>query len=454
MKNSTLNMTEGNTTSLLIKFSIPMLIGNLFQQLYNIVDSVIVGKLVGADALAAVGVTGPMGFFFFALCNGIGSGGGIVTSQCFGSGDTKDVKSCISNVGYIMVAFPFVVGIAAFFLAGPLLKLLDTPEVIFADALAYLQILCIGLVFVSVYNYVSSMLRALGDSKTPLYFLIFSCILNTVLDVLFVKSFHMGVIGAGVATLIAQFVSGVACLIFAFRTNPFFKLSKSDWKINGEVIRRSVKIGIPLSLQFSLIAISTMALQRVVNAFGAVAVAAFTATSRVEQVIHQPYQTLSAALSTYTGQNFGAKKQDRVLLGYRKGMKLMVLFTILMLLVMQFFGKQITMIFINEAEVIDMGAKSLKITSWFYFFLGLIYVVRGVLNGVGDSFFALFNGIIEVIGRFTFPVLMTMIPVFGLWGIWWSVGVVWLLSGITAWFRYIWFRKKTIGLQEMVKTPE
>ncbi|MBS7261356.1 MAG: MATE family efflux transporter [Treponema sp.] len=451
MKNSTMNMTEGGITGLLIRFSIPMLMGNLFQQLYNIVDSIIVGKLVGADALAAVGVTGPMGFFFFALCNGIGAGGGIVTSQSFGSGDTKNVKSCITNVGYIMIAFSFVVGIAAFFLSGPLLRLLDTPSDIFPEAFIYLRITCIGLVFVSVYNYISSMLRALGDSKTPLYFLIFSCILNIFLDLLFVKTFGMGVFGAGVATLISQFISGAACIVFAFRTNEYFRLSKADMKVNPEVIRRSVKIGVPLSLQFSLIAISTMALQRVVNTFGAVAVAAFTATSRVEQLIHQPYQTLSAALSTFSGQNFGARKMDRLLKGYRKGMKLMVIFTGLMLLVMQIFAKQITSIFINEPEVIEMGAMSLKITSWFYFFLGLIYTVRGVLNGVGDSFFALYNGIIEVIGRFTFPILMTMIPFFGVWGIWWSVGVVWLLSGVTAWGRYLGFRRKTL---KMIETPE
>lgn len=451
MKNSTMNMTEGGITGLLIRFSIPMLMGNLFQQLYNIVDSIIVGKLVGADALAAVGVTGPMGFFFFALCNGIGAGGGIVTSQSFGSGDTKNVKSCITNVGYIMIAFPFIVGIAAFFLSGPLLRLLDTPSDIFPEAFIYLRITCIGLVFVSVYNYISSMLRALGDSKTPLFFLIFSCILNIFLDLLFVKTFGMGVFGAGVATLISQFISGAACIVFAFRTNEYFRLSKADMKVNPEVIRRSVKIGVPLSLQFSLIAISTMALQRVVNTFGAVAVAAFTATSRVEQLIHQPYQTLSAALSTFSGQNFGARKMDRLLKGYRKGMKLMVIFTGLMLLVMQIFPKQITSIFINEPDVIEMGAMSLKITSWFYFFLGLIYTVRGVLNGVGDSFFALYNGIIEVIGRFTFPILMTMIPFFGVWGIWWSVGVVWLLSGVTAWGRYLGFRRKTL---KVIETPE
>lgn len=441
MKNNTVNMTEGNPVRLLVAFSIPMLIGNIFQQLYNIVDSIVVGKLVGADALAAIGVTGPMSFFFFALCNGIGSGGGIVTSQCFGANNKKDVKSCISNVGYIMIAFPFVVGVAAFFLSGPLLRLLQTPENIFHDAFIYLRVMCVGLVFVSVYNYVSSMLRALGDSRTPLYFLIFSCILNTILDIVFVKYLNLNVFGAGLATLISQFVSGALCLIFAFRTNEYFKLEKKDLAINREVIRRSVKIGIPLSLQFSLIAISTMALQRVVNAFGAVTVAAFTATSRIEQVIHQPYQTLSAALSTFVGQNFGARKQNRMTEGYKKAMWIMITFTVLMLVVMQLWGSQITSLFVNDEEVIAMGAMSLRITSIFYVFLGLIYVVRGYMNGIGDAFFAILNGIVEVIGRFTVPILLTMIPFIGVWGIWWSVGVVWGLSGFTAWLRYIYIRK-------------
>ncbi len=442
MRTNALNMTEGNTTGLLIKFSIPMLIGNIFQQLYNIVDSVIVGRLVGKDALAAIGVTGPMTFLFFAICNGIGSGGGIITSQFFGSGDKKSVKTCITNVGYIMICFPFAVGIAAFFLTGPLLRLLKTPQDIFEDAFIYMRILCVGLVFVSLYNYISSMLRALGDSKTPLYFLIFSCILNTGLDIYFVKYLGLSVFGAGIATLISQFVSGVLCLVFALRTNPFFNLEKDDFAINKNIIASSVKIGVPLSLQFSLIAISTMALQRVVNSFGAVAVAAFTSTSRIEQIIHQPYQSLSAAVSTFTGQNFGAKKNKRILEGYKKGLFLMTAFTIIMLVVMQLFGKQITSLFVKEEDVIHMGAVALNITSLFYIFLGCIYIVRGVLNGIGDSFFMLYNGIVEVVGRFTVPFLLTMIPAINVWGIWWSVGVVWFISGFTAWLRYQSFKKK------------
>lgn len=442
VKEKTMNMTMGNPIKLLIVFAIPMMIGNIFQQLYNVVDSVIVGRLVGKDALAAIGATGSITFLFFALCNGIGSGGGIITAQFFGKGDTKQVKKCLANVAYIMVVFPIVVGSIAFVLTKPLLVLLDTPANVLKDAVLYMQIMCIGLAFVSIYNYVASMLRALGDSKTPLYFLIFSCILNTVLDFVFVYFFGWGVMGAGLATLISQFVSGAVCLYYAFRYNSYFKFTRSDLMVDKDIILKAIKIGVPLSLQFSLIAISCMALQKVVNSFGEVAMAAFTATSRIEQVIHQPYQTLGTALSTYTGQNYGAKKYDRVVAGYRKSMLLMVIFTLLMLPVMQFFGEPITGIFVKDKEVIKMGAVALQITSVFYIFLGVIYVVRGVLNGVGDAFFALLNGIIEVIGRFSVPIALTSIAAIGLWGIWWSVGVVWFLSGLTAWLRYIWYKKK------------
>lgn len=448
MKQQTMNMTEGNPTKLLIVFAIPMMIGNIFQQLYNLVDSIVVGQLIGADALASIGATNSVTFLFFALCNGIGAGGGIITSHSFGKGDTKEVKSCIANIAYIMIAFPFVVGVAAFFLAGPVLKLLQTPENIFPDAYTYLRINAIGLMFVSIYNYISSMLRALGDSKTPLYFLIFSCILNTILDIAFVKFLKLGVFGAGIATLISQFVSGALCIIFAIKTNSYFQLTKKDLRTNTTIIAKAVKLGVPLSLQFSLIAISCMALQRVVNTFGPIAVAAFTATSRIEQVVHQPYQTLSAALSTFIGQNYGAKKNERLFVGYRKSLLLMIVFTLIMLPVMQFGGNFITSWFVKDVEVIEMGAKALKITSWFYVFLGMIYVIRGVLNGVGDAFFALLNGIVEVIGRFVVPVLMVMIPGVGLWGIWWSVGIVWFLSGFTAWLRYVWFKPKLKNVKE------
>jgi len=444
MKNTTVNMTEGEPIRLLIRFSIPMLIGNIFQQLYNLADSIIVGQLIGADALAAIGTTGSISFFFFAICNGIGSGGGIITSQYFGQGDTSKVKNCIVNTGYIMVVFPIIVGTIAFVLAEPFLILLETPESILKDSTDYLKITCIGLLFVSIYNYISSMLRALGDSKTPLYFLVFACILNIILDIICVYSFGWGVVGAGIATIFSQLVSGALCIAFALKKNPYFKFTRYNFKINRIIIMQTIKLGVPLSLQYSLIAISCMALQRIVNAFGPIAVAAFTATNRIEQLLHQPYQTLSAALSTYGGQNYGAKKNDRIILGYKKSMMLMAIFTSCMIPLLCLFGRQITAIFVNDEAVIDMGATGLRISSFFYIFLGIIYVVRGALNSVGDAFFALLNGIVEVIGRFTVPVFLTVIPGIGLWGIWWSVGIVWFMSGFSAWLRYLVIKKRIL----------
>lgn len=437
-------MTEGDTISLIVRFSIPMLIGNLFQQLYNLVDSVIVGQFVGSAALGSIGATNSVTFLFFALCNGFGNGGGIITSQFFGKGDDDSVKKCIANTAYIMMIFPIIVGIVSFLMTAPILRLLDTPSELMADAVSYMQIMCLGMIFVSLYNYASAMLRALGDSKTPLYFLIFSCILNTGLDVLFVYVFKMSVRGAGIATVISQFISAFACLGFAIMKNPYFKMKKEDLKFDLAISGKVVRLGGPLSLQFSLIAISCMALQKVVNAYGPVAVAAFTATSRIEQIIHQPYQTLSAALATYTGQNYGAKKMERVREGFRKSFMLMVVFTLIMLPVMQLFGEHIIRIFVNEEDVIAMGARAIRITSLFYIMLGIIYVVRGVLNGLGDSLFALLNGFVEVVGRFIVPVWMTGMATIGLWGIWWSVGIVWALSGLTAWLRYFDYRRRKV----------
>jgi putative MATE family efflux protein len=437
-------MTEGSPVSLILLFSVPMLIGNLFQQVYNLVDSVIVGKYVNADALAAIGATGSVTFLFFAICNGIGSGGGIITSQCFGKKDDEAVKSCIVNTGYIMLVFPIIVGFIAYILTVPILTLLDTPAEILKDAADYMKIMCVGLVFVSLYNYISSMLRALGDSKTPLFFLIFSCLLNTGLDFLFVVGFGMSVRGAGIATVISQLVSGVGCMLYAMKTNSYFKFTKENMKYNKHITMSVLKLGLPLSFQFSMIAISCMALQKVVNSFGKTTVAAFSATSRIEQIIHQPYQTLGAALSTFTGQNYGANLKDRVKEGYKKSLMIMVIFSIIMLPIMQLFSENIVRIFVDEEPVIVMGAKALRITSYFYVMLGTIYTVRGVLNGLGDSIFALLNGIVEVIGRFTVPFMLVVIPAIGLWGIWWSVGIVWSLAGITALMRYFSFRKRVL----------
>ncbi|MBR6159006.1 MAG: MATE family efflux transporter, partial [Lachnospiraceae bacterium] len=307
-----------------------------------------------------------------------------------------------------------------------------------------IRYMAVGLTFVSLYNYIASMLRALGDSKTPLYFLILSTILNVFLDLLLVYNFGMGIKGAAIATIISQFTAMLSCGAYAHHINPYFRLKREDFVITKDMSYRIVRLGVPMSLQFALISISGMAVQRVVNSYGTVVIAAFTATNRIEQLIHQPYTTLGTSIATFCGQNYGAMKNDRVYLGYKKGLVIMLCLTAAMIAGMQLFGGAITGLFVTDENVIRLGAMGLRITSLFYPALGLIYVVRGVLTGVGDAFFALFNGIVEVIGRFTIPILMTKYMGMGETGIWVSAGVVWVLSGVTAWYRYYTFLHKRI----------
>ena len=457
MKSNITDMTKGSPAKHILLFALPALIGNIFQQVYNLADSIIVGNVVGSDAFAAIGVTSSITFLFFALCNGIGSGGGVVVSQYYGAHDDKNVKKCIVNSGIIMLIVPVIFGVLGFTLSPLILKLLDTPDHLMADAVLYTRFMCVGLLFVSLYNFLSSMLKALGDSKSPLYFLIISTVINIVMDILLVCVIPLGIMGAALATVISQFISVLLSGIYAYKKNPYFHISRKDISVSVNMIFRIVRLGVPMSLQFALIAISSMALQRVVNGFDTVAITAFTATNRIEQFIHQPYMTLAASLATFSGQNYGAKRNDRVLEGYRKSLLIMVILTSFLMLVMQLFGQTLVSFFvskedINAPAVIALGAKGLRITSLFYLALGMIYVVRGVLTGIGDAFFSLFNGIIEVIGRFTIPLLLTAYLGYGEAGIWLSSGLVWLLSGVTAWIRYkAYFRSKVSIPEKTIK---
>ncbi|MCR5580737.1 MAG: MATE family efflux transporter [Pseudobutyrivibrio sp.] len=445
MPNSNItDMTQGNPTKHLLLFSLPTLIGNIFQQIYNLADSIIVGRFVGANAFAAVGATSSITFLFFALCNGIGGGGGIVVSQFYGAHEESNVKNCIINTGVIMLIVPILFGTIGFAAAPQFLQLLSTPDNILADAISYTRYMCVGLLFVSLYNYLSSMLRALGDSKTPLYFLIFSIILNIILDIVMVCFLELGIQGAALATILAQFISVILCGIYAYRTNTYFRFGFKDIHLSRQIAYRVIRLGVPMSIQFGLIAISSMAVQRIVNSYGTIVVAAFTATNRIEQLIHQPYTTLGTSLSTFSGQNFGAKRNDRVLKGYYSGIRIMIVLTIVLIFIMQFFGRGITGLFVEDEEIISLGALGLRITSLFYFALGMIYVIRGVLTGIGDAFFSLFNGIVEVIGRFTIPILFCSYLGFAEKGIWISAGIVWVISFITAWIRYITYFRRTI----------
>ncbi|WP_330622256.1 MATE family efflux transporter [Roseburia sp. MSJ-14] len=279
------DMTKGNEVGLLLRFALPMLVGNIFQQLYNMVDSIIVGKFVGSNALGAVGAVGNLNFLFFSLCLGLASGIGILISQFFGAGKDDYVKKIIANSVYIITISGAVMSIISFVFARPILYLMNTPAENMEDAVIYMQIVCGATVIVAIYNGISSILRALGDSKTPLIFLIVSSFINVGLDLLFVLVFHWGVAGAAWATVIAQLISAIGSILFALSRNPYLRLEKRHFTVDNDIIKKSFQIGLPVAGQNAMIAFSCVALQSVVNNYGATVMAAYTATSRVEQLV-------------------------------------------------------------------------------------------------------------------------------------------------------------------------
>jgi len=439
-----MDMTVGNPTKLILTFMLPMLLGNVFNQFYSMVDSIIVGRIVGANALAAVGASGAINFLFFSLTLGMGNGAGVIISHYFGAGKETEVKETICNAAYIMLCTGLLTATISFVAARPILTLLNTPSDIINESVVYMRIICGGVIATAIYNGISSMLRAVGDSKTPLYFLIFSSFLNIGLDLFFVKVFSLGVAGAAFATILSQFIAGGGAAVFAFTKNPYFFMKKENTRINREKIKQICRIGIPLAFQTSLIAISCIILQRVVNGFGSMVVAAYTATSRIEQLIQQPFNSLGMSVSTFTGQNLGAGEEERVKKGFLRGELCVLIFAVLMIPVMFAFGGNIVALFVADAEVIALGDMGVKISSLFFPALGTIHICRGVLNGAGDSAYSLMNGVYEILGRVIFPLPLTMIPAIGVWGIWWATGLTWALVGSFSIIRYIggkWKRK-------------
>lgn len=448
------DMTKGNAAGLLLRFAFPMLVGNIFQQFYNMADSVIVGKFVGPHALGAVGCVGSLNFMFFSLCMGLGAGLGVLISQYFGAGQDDYVKKIIANAIYITVLAGVLMSLCGTLLAEPVLRIMHTPKENFQDALVYMRIVCGATVVVAGYNMISSILRALGDSRTPLLFLIAACGINIVLDLLFVLVFHMGVAGAAFATVLAQVLAMAGSVWAGIRNNPYLQLEKRHFRPDREIFKNSLRLGLPIAAQNALIAFSCVALQSVVNRYGAVVMAAYTATSRVEQLVQQPFGSLGTAVSTFAGQNAGAGRYDRVTAGCRVSVGIVVIFSLIMVAVMFLLGDRIVSLFVNDPEVIRIGAKGLQITSLMYTGLGLIYVMRGMLNGVGDAAFAMINGVTEVIGRVGFAWLLMMLPSVGIWGVWYTNGFTWAMTGAANVIRVLQGKWKTKSMIQPADLPE
>lgn len=307
----TTDMTQSSEMRHIIMFSLPLLAGNLLQQTYNIVDTMVVGRYLGDGALAAVGATGSITYLFYTLCIGLSVGAGIIVAQYFGAGKKKALRSAVFNSALVTAIFGIVISLLSVPATRPILELLKVPDKLIGDSVAYMQIACGGTIAVAAYNWINAIMRALGDSKTPLIFLGAASLLNALLDLLFVVVFKFGIAGAAWATVLTQALSAISCIVYCFAVSREIKLTADDLHADKDMMSRCVKTGVPIAIQNGLISVSMVALQRVTNGFGETVMATYTVSMRIEQFVQQPFSSLNAAVSTFTGQNIGAGKEKR-----------------------------------------------------------------------------------------------------------------------------------------------
>lgn len=395
------DMTVGSPTKLLIFFSIPLLVGNVFQLFYGMADTVIVGRTIGVSALAAVGSTGSLSFLVIGFVLGLTSGCSVITAQRFGAGDDAGVRRSVATS--IIINAIFSLGITLISAVGTrwLLEAMQTPADIIDMAYEYIIVIFLGTTASVFYNLFSAILRSLGDSRTPLYFLILACILNIILDFVLILSFKMGVAGAGVATVIAQGLSAVLCLLYSLWRFPILRLRREDWRWDWDFAKQHMRIAMPMAFQFSITALGAMVLQWSLNSLGSGAVAAFTAASKIEQLATQALPSIGSAIATFTAQNYGAGKLDRIRQGVRQCCFLSTGAALLGGLIMVFFGKPLITFVIGSVapEVFDMAYLYILIMAIFLIPLGLLFVYRNALQGVGSITVPMLAGVSELVAR-------------------------------------------------------
>jgi putative MATE family efflux protein len=448
------NLTEGNSGSLIFKFAIPMLIGNVFQQMYSIVDSIVVGRYLGKQALAAVGASFPLIFMLISFVVGVAMGTTIIVSQYFGARDMKMVKRSIETM-YIFLFFASIaVTILGISLSGPIFRLIKLPEEIIPLAVTYFNVYLVGTVFFFGFNGISSVLRGLGDSKTPLYFLIISTLMNILLVWLFVAVFKWGVAGSAWATVIAQAGAFFTGVIYLNRTHEVVKLNSLKLVFDRAIFRKSLVIGLPTGLQQTFVSLGMLAVTRIVNDFGTNAIAAYSAAGRLDSLAAMPAMNFGAALSTFVGQNLGANKPHRVKQGLRATFMMsgaLALFTSLIVIV---FRRQLIQLFTTDAAVIDIGADYLMIVSSFYIFFSTMFVIGGVMRGAGDTIVPMFITLFAL-WAIRIPAAWFLSRYFGIDGIWWSIPVAWFIGMSLSYLYYLKGNWKTrVVVKQKVPTPE
>lgn len=448
------NLTEGKPLKLLFFFALPMVIGNFFQQLYNMVDSMVVGKFVGEDALAAVGSSFPVVFLAVAIAAGLSMGCTVVISQLFGAGQIREMKTTISTALIALGVIGLAIMAAGELAAEPLLKLLGTDADIMADSLTYLRIYFGGAVFLFLYNTLNGIYNALGDSNTPLKFLMVSALTNIGLDLLFVIRFHMGVAGVAWATLIAQGLCAVASFFVLIKRmknmeNEPAAANKKFSLFEAGAARRIARVGVPSMLQQSIVSLSMMFMQGLVNSYGKVFVAGYTAATKIDTLAMMPNMNFSNAMSSYTAQNIGAGKEKRVVQGYKACLLMVLIFSLIITGIIYLFGPQLLSLFLNsgsEGSAMGYGLKYMKTVSVFYVLMGLMFVGNGLLRGAGDMGAFMLSSMSNLFSRVAIAYLLAHF--IGTSAIWWSIPIGWGIGAIFSFIRVQsgkWKLKKLVG---------
>ncbi|HAN00118.1 MAG TPA: MATE family efflux transporter [Marinilabiliales bacterium] len=430
------DLTTGNESRLIFRFAVPMLLGNIFQQLYNVVDSAIVGRFLGKEALASVGASFPIIFALIALIIGIGTGFGIVISQYYGAKDLEKVKRTISTMFISLGLVSLVMTILGIALSKPVFRLLQLPPDLLPQAVLYMNIYLIGIVAMFGFNGTSAVLRGLGDSKTPLVFLIISTVINIGLDLLFILVFGWGIAGAAWATVISQAGAFITAVIYLNKNHDIISFNLKEWKFDWEIMRHGIRIGLPSGLQQTFVAFGMMALMGIVNTFGTDVIAAYSVGGRIDSFASLPAMAFSAALATFTGQNLGAGKDERIKKGLVATTLMASVFCIFTTTLIIIFREPLVGLFNQDPEVIRIGSEYLTIVNIFYILFTLMFIMYGVVRGAGATLVPMFISVLSL-WLIRIPVAAILSKSMGEAGIWWSIPIAWAIGFIGAFAYYL-----------------
>lgn len=435
----TKDLTSGSPLKVILLFSLPLVLGNLFQQFYALADTIIVGRFCGVSALASVGATGSVNYLILGFVIGVCNGFAIPIAQLFGARDYSDLRRHVANAAWLCIAGSVVLTISTVALTRPMMQLMQTPDDIIDGAVIYIGWIFAGIPFIFLYNMVAAIMRALGDSKTPLYFLILTSALNIGLDLLFIIPFQMGVLGAALATDISQVISGVLSFIYLSRKFDVLKMQKSDFAYSKKASIRLLGIGVPMGLQCSITAIGSVIMQWAVNVLGSTAVAAVTAAGKTQGLLTVPMESVGTAMATYAGQNLGASRMDRVRQGVNSAMLIILIYGVASAFVLHFTDVQIMSLFLDTAKEVDivaMGREYLFWNSVFFVPLGALIIWRYTIQGLGFSSLAMLAGVAEMVARTA--VAIVLVPILGYFGAELSNPAAWIAACLFLYPAYRW----------------